>query len=167
MIVVYRKRRTEHVPNLIDGAVVEQVERFKFPGVHINNKLERSKHTKTVVKRARRSLFPLRKLKGLGMGPQILKCFSSCNILAGCITAWHGNYKALQMVVRMAQYITRAKLPAIQDLYTRRYQRNTLNISKTPATPVIDCSLYYRMTSGTGAQSLGPKGFLTAFTPKP
>ena len=68
MIVYYRKRRTEHVPILIDGAVVEQVESFQFLGVHINNKLEWSKHTKTVVKRARQSLFPLRKLKRFGHG---------------------------------------------------------------------------------------------------
>ena len=40
MVVDYRKRRTEHVPILIDGAVVEQVERFKFLGVHINKKLD-------------------------------------------------------------------------------------------------------------------------------
>jgi hypothetical protein len=52
IIVDYRKRSTEHVPILIDGAVVEQVESFKFLGVHINNKLEWSKHTKTVLKRA-------------------------------------------------------------------------------------------------------------------
>ena len=52
MIVDYRKRSTEHVPNLINGAVMEQVESFKFLGVHINNKLDWSKHTKTVVKKA-------------------------------------------------------------------------------------------------------------------
>ena len=44
MIVDYRKRSTEHVPILIDGVVVEQVESFKFLGVHINNKLVWSKH---------------------------------------------------------------------------------------------------------------------------
>jgi hypothetical protein len=54
----YKERRTEKAPILIDGAVVEQVESFKFLGVHINKKLEWSKHTKTVVKRARQSLFP-------------------------------------------------------------------------------------------------------------
>jgi hypothetical protein len=46
MIVDYRKRRTNHAPILIDGAVVEQVESFKFPGVHIT-KLSWSKHTKS------------------------------------------------------------------------------------------------------------------------
>ena len=51
IIVDYRKRRTEIALILIDGAVVEQVESFKFFGVHIPNKLTWSKHTKTVVKR--------------------------------------------------------------------------------------------------------------------
>ena len=52
MIVDYRKRRAEHAPILIDSAVLEQVESFKFLGVHITNELSWSKHTKTVVKRA-------------------------------------------------------------------------------------------------------------------
>ena len=51
MIVDYRKKRTEHAPFLIDGAAVEQVERFKFLAVHITNKLSWSKHTKTDLKR--------------------------------------------------------------------------------------------------------------------
>ena len=52
MIVDYRRRTTEHAPILIDGAGVEQVESFKFLGVHITNKLTWSEHTKTVVKRS-------------------------------------------------------------------------------------------------------------------
>ena len=39
MILDYRKKRTAHTPILIDGAVVEQVESFKFLGIHITNKL--------------------------------------------------------------------------------------------------------------------------------
>jgi hypothetical protein len=121
MIVENWKMRTEHAPILIDGAVVEQVESFKFLGVHITDKLSWSKHTKTVVKRARQCLFPLRRLKRFGIGPQILKRFNSCtieSILTDCFTAWYGNCsasdrKALQRVVRTAQYISGAKLPAI------------------------------------------------------
>jgi hypothetical protein len=85
--VDYRKKRTEHAPILIDGAAVEQVESFKFLGVHITNKLTWSKHTKTVVKRARQNLFPLRRLKIFGTGPQILKRFYSCTI-ESILTGW-------------------------------------------------------------------------------
>ena len=59
MIVDYRKKRTEHAPSHIDGAAVEQIDGFKFLGVHITNKLIWSKHTKTVVKRARQNLVPI------------------------------------------------------------------------------------------------------------
>ena len=140
MIVDYRKRRTKHAPILIDGAVVEQVESFKFLGVHITNKLTWSK---TIVKRAQQNLFPLRNRKRFGMVPQILKRFYSCtieSILTSCITAWYGNClasdrKALQRVLRTAQYITGAKLPAIQDLYTKRCQRKALKMVKDPNHP--------------------------------
>ena len=105
---------------------------------------------------------------------QILKKFYSCtikSILTGCITACYGNClssdrKALQRLVRTAQYITGAKLPDIQDLHTRRCQRKAQKWwSKTPVTQVIDYSLCYRTASGTEAPSLGPKGSLTASTP--
>ena len=82
MIVDYRKRWTEHSPILIDWDILEQVESFKFLGVHITNKLSFVK--------AQQSPFPLRSLKRLGMGPQIHKKLYSCTIesvLTGCITA--------------------------------------------------------------------------------
>ena len=50
------------------------------------------------MKRSQQHIFPLRRLKRLGMGPQILKKFYSCtieSILIGCITAWYGNYQHL------------------------------------------------------------------------
>ena len=38
-----RKRRAKQAPIIIDGAVVERVESFKFLGVHITNELSWSK----------------------------------------------------------------------------------------------------------------------------
>jgi hypothetical protein len=81
--------------------------------------------------KAQQCFFPLRRLKRFVIGPQILKRFYSCNIeiiLIGCLTTWYVNclasdLKALQRVVHTALYITEAKLPAIQDLYSRRCQR--------------------------------------------
>ena len=80
MIVDYRKMRAEQAPINIDGTEVERVKSFKFLGVHITNKLSWSKYTKTVVKRARKNLFPLRRLKRFGIGPLILKKFYSSRV---------------------------------------------------------------------------------------
>ena len=91
LILDYRKRRAELAPIPIDKAVVKRVESFKLLCVHITNKLSWSKHTKTVMKRAQQSLFPIRKMKRFGMGPQILKEFYSCtikSILTDCIITW-------------------------------------------------------------------------------
>ena len=62
------------------------------------------------------------------------------SILTGCITTWYGNcsasdHKELQRVVRMAQYITGAKLPDIQDLYNRQCQRKGPKIVKGSSHP--------------------------------
>ena len=76
---------------------MERVESFKFLGVHIANELSLSNHTKTVEKRAQQNVFPVRRLKRFGMGPQILKSFYSCtieSIQTGCITAWYCNCPA-------------------------------------------------------------------------
>jgi gmma-aminobutyric acid receptor subunit gamma len=74
------------------------------------------------------------------MGPPILKRFYSCTI-----TAWYGNClasdrKTLQRVVRTAQYVTGAKLPAIQDLYTRKCQRKALKIVKDSSHLVLSAT---------------------------
>jgi hypothetical protein len=79
-----------------------------------------------------------RRLKRLGMGPQILKTFYSCT--RESITAWYGNCsasdpKALHSVVCTAQYVTGAKLPALQDLYTRQCQRKALKMVKNSSHP--------------------------------
>jgi hypothetical protein len=139
MIVDYRNRDPEHALIHIDVAVVEWVESFKFLGVHITNKLLWSSHTKTFMKKARQHLFP----SGKCMCPQILKKLYSLtieSILTGCITAWYGNCSsskctALQRVVCTAQYITGAKLPAIQDLYTRWCQRKAPKMVKDSSHP--------------------------------
>ena len=109
------------------------------------------------------------------MGPQILKKLYSCTIEStGCITAWFGNCsasnrKALLMVVRMAQYITGAKLlPSMTAIpgYTRRCQRKAQNIAKDSSHP--SHRLFCLLPHGKWYQSakLGPKGSLTASTPK-
>jgi hypothetical protein len=45
IVMVFRKQQREHSPIHIEGTAVEKVERFKFLGVHITDKLKWSTHT--------------------------------------------------------------------------------------------------------------------------
>jgi hypothetical protein len=86
-----------------------------------------------VVKKAPHRLFNLRRLKKFSLSQKALTNFYRCtieSILLGCITAWYGNCKALQRVVRSAQRITGGKIPALQDAYTTQCHRKAIKIIK-------------------------------------
>jgi hypothetical protein len=70
MIVDFRKQQREHPPIHIEGTVVENVESFKFLGIHITYKPKLSTHTDSVVRKAQQRLFNLRKLKKFGLPPK-------------------------------------------------------------------------------------------------
>ena len=165
LIVDYRKRRAEQAPINIDGGEVDRVESFKFLGVHITNKLSWSKYTKTFVKRAVQHLFPDTRLKRFGMGPQVLKKLYSS------ISAWYGNCsasdrRALQRVLRTVQYITGAKLPDIQNLYTWWCQRRAQKIVKDSSHP--SHRLFLLLPHGKRYRSAKPrpKRLLNSFYPQ-
>ena len=65
--------------------------------------------------------------------PRSLKIFGDIeSILTGCITAWNDNCSASNRKA-LERVVTGAKLPAIQDLYTRRCQRKALKMVKHPS----------------------------------
>jgi hypothetical protein len=71
---------------------VEKVERFKFLCVHVTDKLKW--YRDSVVKKAKHSLFNLRRLKEFVLSPKTLTNFYRCtikSILSGGITPWNGN----------------------------------------------------------------------------
>jgi hypothetical protein len=92
MIVDYRKRRVDHSPIQINGAVVERVESFKFLCVHITNILSWSKHTKNREEGITMP-FPPQETEKIRYGspdPQLYSCTIE-SILTGCISLWYGN----------------------------------------------------------------------------
>ncbi len=155
---------------IIDHTPVEQVNSFKFLGVHITEDLTWSAHTDAVLKKTHQRLFFLRQLRKFGTSPRILRSFYTCtveSILTGCITAWFGNStagncKALQRVVRTARHIVGGELPSLQDIYTRRCTRKArriINDSSHPSHRLL--SLLPRAGRYTGSYRIPVFIFLT------
>jgi hypothetical protein len=113
-IVNFRMQMREHAPIHINGTAVERVSSFRFLHVHLTKDLTWTNNTTALVKRAQQDLYFLRQIKKFSVPPRILSKYYHCtteSILTGYLTAWYGNgsvydCKALQRVVKMAQYIT-------------------------------------------------------------
>ena len=127
LIVDYRKQQREHAPIHITETAVEKVKSFKFLSVHITDNLKWSTHTDRVVKKGQQRLFNLRRLKKFGLASKTLTNFYRCtieSILSGSITAWYGNRRAFQRVVRSAQRITGGTLLAQQHPMSQEGQKD-------------------------------------------
>ncbi|KAI3361618.1 hypothetical protein L3Q82_001935 [Scortum barcoo] len=116
------------------------------------------------------------RLRRLNMDSRILCSFYRCtieSILTGCITAWYSscttlNRKALQMVVKAAQHITRMEVPSMEDLYTQRCRRKATKIKlRTPVTPATNCSACCRLADVSAAFKPKPPGSGTASYRRP
>ena len=160
MVVDFRKSLTEHPPLTIDGAAVERVSSTKFLGVHISEDLSWATNSASLVKKAQRRLYFLRKLKKARAPIPILKTFyrgTIESILSSCITVWGSSCtahsrKRLQRIVNTAGKIIGAPLPSVQDTYTTRLTRKATSIVSDTSHPAH--GLFSLLPSGRRYRSL-------------
>ncbi|CAI5669465.1 unnamed protein product [Oreochromis niloticus] len=163
LIVDYRRNADPHPPIHIKGTAVERVSSFKFLGVHISEDLTWTTNCSKLVKKAHQRLFFLRTLRKNHLSSDILVNFYRCtieSILTNCITVWYGNCsasdrKALQRVVKTAQRIAGAPLPAIKDIYRKRCLKRAGKIIRDPSHP--SHGLFTLLPSGRRYRSLRTK----------
>eukprot|EP00061_Rhincodon_typus_P002958 g18913.t1 len=106
----------------------------------ITDNLSRTSHINATDKKVQQHFF-LRWLRKFDMSIRSLTNVYRCtieSILSGCIMTWNGNCSAqdckkLQKVVRTAQAITEANLPAMDSNYTARCRRKAADIIKDPS----------------------------------
>uniref|UniRef100_A0AAZ1XIU5 Alkylated DNA repair protein AlkB homologue 8 N-terminal domain-containing protein n=1 Tax=Oreochromis aureus TaxID=47969 RepID=A0AAZ1XIU5_OREAU len=163
LIVDYRKNADLHPPIHIKGTAVEHVSSFKFLGVHISEDLIWMNNCSKLVKKAHQRLFFLRTLRKNHLSSDILVNFYRCTIeriLTNCITVWYGSCsaldrKALQRVMKTAQCIAGAPLPAINDIYRKTYLKRAGKVIKDPSHPAH--GLFTLLPSGRRYRSLRTK----------
>ncbi|KAK1802684.1 hypothetical protein P4O66_004184 [Electrophorus voltai] len=158
-----RKQERHYQPMRISGTMVERVDSFRYLGVHISQDLSWSRHTNSLVKKARQRLYHLRCLRDFRLPSKVLQNFYTCtieSILTGNITVWFGNStkqdrQALQRVVRSAKRITHTELPDLQTIYYKRCQTKARRIVKDPTHP--NNRLFSLLRSGKRFRSLKTK----------
>ncbi|KAK3548205.1 hypothetical protein QTP70_005179 [Hemibagrus guttatus] len=131
-----RKRKEQHTPIYISETEVEMVKMFKFLRTYISEDFIWSHNTQQLLRRSWQRLYFLRRLRKFGMSTEILSNFYRCtveSVITNSITVWHGSCtvqdkKALQRVIKTAQFICGAAFQSLQDIYNTRVIRRAHNI---------------------------------------
>ena len=71
----FRKQRTRLNPFSINGTEVDVVYKYKYLGVHIDNKLDWTKNTKAEFKKGQSRLYFLRRLRSFNICRTMLQMF--------------------------------------------------------------------------------------------
>ncbi|TWW65007.1 hypothetical protein D4764_22G0006540 [Takifugu flavidus] len=151
LVLDFRRKTDIHPPIHINRAAVERVSSFKFLGIHLSQDLTWTTNCSSLVKKAHQRLFFLRTLKKHHLSSDILVNFYRCTI-ESILTSYR---KALQKVVKTAQRIAGASLPAIEDIYRRRCHRRAKKVTKDSCHPAH--GLFTLMPSGGRYRSLWTK----------
>lgn len=133
MIIDPGRRKEQHTPIYIGETEVERVRTFKLLGTCED--LTWSHNSHQLLKKAHQRLYFLKRLSKFGMSTKILS-----NVITNSITVWYGNciaqdWKAVQRVIKTAQYIFGAAFTSLQDIYTTRVIRRAHNIIKDSTQP--------------------------------
>ena len=160
MIIDFRKKKTPLLPLSVEGQEVEQVESFKFLGVHISNTLSWEVNITSSCKKAQQRLYFLRQLKKFKISTVVMTQFYRSvieSILSFSISVWYGSATAkekrkLHHVTKTASKIIGHKLPALDTIYSMRIKRRAKSIISDRAHPANH--LFQTLPSGKRLCSL-------------
>ena len=134
--MTFGKNKTPLPALSVKGQEVEQVESFKFLGVHISNTIGWDVNITTTCKKAQQRLYFLRQLKKFKISTAVMIQFYRSiieSVLTFSITAWYGAASArdkrkLNRVVKTASRIVGCGLPPLDSIYNLRIRRKARSI---------------------------------------
>ena len=119
VIIDFRKKQNTHLAVKIDNQVVEQVDNYKYLGIHVNNKLDWSVHASQVISKINQRMFFVRKLHYFNVDKTLISLFYQAvvqSLISFCICIWGGNanHKDISKICSVAKQAS--KITGISQL---------------------------------------------------
>ena len=119
VIIDFRKKQNKHLAVEIDNQVVEQVDNYKYLGIHVNNKLDWSVHASQVISKINQRMFFVRKLNYFNVDKTLISLFYQAvvqSLISFCVCIWGGNanHKDISKICSVAKQAS--KITGIRQL---------------------------------------------------
>ena len=165
LIVDFRKSKEPMEPICIKGENVQIVSEYKYLGVTIDDKLNWSKHTSNVFKKAQSRLFFLRKLRSFNVCNRMLKMFFEtvvCSVMTFALVCWGGNaargsMNKLEKLIKKAESCVGQKLDSLESIRQNRLLGKGGKIEKDEWHPLHSILMEQKSTGRTRSRYRMPE----------
>ena len=94
LLIDFRKQPPAVSPITIDGEIVERVEKYKYLGIILDNKLKFDSNVLNIYKKCHHRIYCLQRLRNIGINSKILALYyQSCveTLVTSCLICWYGS----------------------------------------------------------------------------
>lgn len=131
MIVNFHKAPVLPPPVVIEGSAVERVDKYKYLGIVVNNKLDWSSHIDYLMDKLSPRLYCLRKLNSFNVNSKILSTFYQSviqSVFSYCIACWGGyvfehDRRKIDSVIGKGTKVTGLCCQSMDSVYDSRVRR--------------------------------------------
>ena len=144
MIIDFRRKKPNYKPVMVNGEAVEQVDKYRYLGLVIDNKLAWHENTDEIIKKVHSRLFCLRKLGPFRVREDILQVFflsTISSILTYGYVCWGWNASKqdrdrMEKTIRKAGRVTGRQHETFESVYHRLLTDRLINLLSDDTHPL-------------------------------
>ena len=94
LLIDIRKQPLTASPITINGEIVERVEKYKYLGIILHNKLNFDSNVLNIYKKCHYRIYCLQRLRNIGINPKILALYYQSRVetlVSSCLICWYGS----------------------------------------------------------------------------
>ena len=130
-LIDFRKQPPAVSPITIDGEIVERVEKYKYIGIILDNKLKFHSKVLSIHEKCHHIIYCLQRLRNIGINSRILALYyQSCvgTFVASCLICWYGSVnlhsrKLLNNIVKVCSNTVGVEQKSLYNIFNHRVKK--------------------------------------------
>ena len=131
LLIDFRKQPPAVSPITIDGEIVERVEKYKYLGIILDNKLKFDSNVLNIYKKCHHIIYCLQRLRNIGINSKILALYyQSCveTLVTSCLICWYGSVnlhskKLLNNIVKVCSKTVGIEQKSLHNIFNHSVKK--------------------------------------------
>ena len=152
LLIDFRKQPPAVSPITIDGEIVERVEKYKYLGIILDNKLKFDSNVLNIYKKFHYRIYCLQRLRNIGINSKILALYyQSCveTLVTSCLICWYVSVnlhskKLLNNIVKVCSKTVGIEQKSLHNIFNHIVQKKARNHALSMCYELLPSGRRYR-----------------------